>query len=310
MPKQHHLIKRCPECNGIIGQDQAEFDQYCTARVKYCRTETCSHRHPNDGGNGFAKGHEDVPCSECGQPTCSECGRSRKCERYKNDYYQVCQVHGGGSPKARGTGGGQQGFPGQKGPRRKYDKWLRDNSDLADAYEALQNDEILDGYEQEAVLLDALIADAIRTLNEQGPLLETWRAAQDTLKAFDRAVAKNDGAMADFHLNDLRRLLASGASAADSRREIREMIESKSRLVGKNRDYRLKKGYAITVEGQMALMQETVMALMEFVAEERQKAMIEAVRQIVARQKRGGNLPDDESVIFDIEPAALSDGGK
>lgn len=306
MPKgsaKANLI-RCPECNGIMNRLNEDGDDiYCSARIMNCRTEGCVHSARGldaDGHKigGFPAGHPDGTCSNCGLPTCSECGKNRQCERFHLDHYSVCQMHGGGSPKARGTGGGNQTGV---GPKRKYDKWLRDHSDLGDAYEALQADGTLDGYEEEGNLIDILITDGLQTLRENGPLLETWKEAKDTLAAFDRSIAQSNGEMADYYLSHLRRLLDRGAASSDVRREIRDLVRTKAQLVGKERDFRLKKGYAITVEGQLALMEQTMSLVLRFVAVGQREKMIQAVRALVDKNKKAGLLPDEDEVDLDIE---------
>jgi hypothetical protein len=246
----------CPDCGADLR------DNRCHGRVKTCKNRVQHLGDEIEDEHRFPKDTVDGICDHCGGPTCPDCETTRKCARTRVHGFNVCQVHGAASPKARGT---KPGGPIKHG---RYSKKLGGlGRDLLADYETAKASGELFTINREVALMEMLIADALEQLSG-GNRDKLWGEALTCMDNMDFALSRGDKKGAEYHHTRLRQTLIQGASLTDARRQVQSLAQTKTRMVDTERKYRLQHGLTLTVEEHLTQLRAILAVFLSHVKDE------------------------------------------
>ena len=191
-----------------------------------------------------------------------------QCRRWAVDGFEVCQVHGAGSPK-QGRPGGRPILPGGG----RHSKYLPVR--LAARYEESQNDPELLSMRDDIALIETRVADLLKRVdsNEAGLWWGKLRSAYDDLVAAMRR--GNDQAVA-AGLNDLNRFIDGGGSDFAIWGEISSLLDQRNRIVSSERKRLVEMQQMITSQEAFRLVTALLSAVNENVTDRKSRARIQA----------------------------------
>jgi hypothetical protein len=209
----------------------------CKARTKTCRK--CEHRYSKDE-------YELWECPECGEP--------RQCQRPANTGYEVCQVHGGGSPHK----GRFPGNPPKKGKPRRYHL----PTGLIERYETALEDPDLLSLRDDLAVVEARIGTLLENINELVPG-DTWDKLQKEWSDFQDAQALADTEAMKASLHKIGKLITKGHGEWARWREVATTQEHRRKLTETEATRLHKLHQMITVERALAIADHWTAALIE-----------------------------------------------
>src|SRR5574341_1192350 len=140
-------------------------EYYCTANVKTCPIE--------QGGCGYKYKKGDTKWQDGG--VCPQCGRDRRCTRYRVRGATVCQIHGIGS-KNKGRVGGSAG-------RNPDIRLAMMPKEVGKLYVQAQTDPDLRRFDKSLATQEAMVADSLKRM-QSGESGEAWKELGQELPAF------------------------------------------------------------------------------------------------------------------------------
>jgi hypothetical protein len=161
--------------------------------------------------------HGKMPMPQC--TALSKQSRQR-CKRHAAVGRAVCSIHGGKTPAGIASANYKTGRYSKVMPKR-----------LLETYEAARLDPDLLNLSDDISALDARIADVL-TRVETGDAGETWQALKSAWNAFRIAQAAKDGPKTQLALATIGRTIETGAGDWAAWREVLNLIERRSKLVG------------------------------------------------------------------------------
>lgn len=198
--EDEHQARSCPDCGA---------QRYCHAKTTKCRD--CGHRFPER--------EEDLT-------ECPECGEDRRCYRrpvYRWGY-EVCQVHGAGSPA--------KGRPGGKPPKSRPRSYSLPREDLVEYYKKALEDKELLSTRQDIAVSVAFLQDILNS--GFSPPGKHWAKLQRAWGEFQDAQAIPDpaerGAAMVKAVREVGHLIEQGEKSASLLREVRLQQDHLRRL--------------------------------------------------------------------------------
>ena len=169
-----------------------------------------------------------------------------RCRRYAVKGYEVCQVHGGATPR------------GIANPNTKHGRYSKDlPTRLAGKYKEAQADPDLLNLRSEISLVDARTAELIQQV-DTGESGRIWHAVRDTYKELNLAIQTNDSSWMLKCLTTLDSLISAGTRDYAVWREISANIEQRRKLVESERTRLVQMQQMITSERAMLLIAAVV----------------------------------------------------
>jgi len=165
-----------------------------------------------------------------------------RCRRRAVTGYNVCQVHGAGSPK-KGRPGGRPIVHG------RYSKKLPER--LRERYEESLSDSELLSLRHELALCDSRLEDLLGRV-DSGESGATWVHAQKTLYAFLKEFY-SDGEHVGLRLDELKQAIQKGLDDYAAWGEIQALLEQRRKIVESEQKRLVALQQVITVEKAMLL---------------------------------------------------------
>lgn len=239
----------------------------CQARVKTCRE--CEFR--------FTKEHSELW-------DCPECGASRRCQRRAVTGYNVCQVHGAGSPKQDREGGrkAKDGLRSQNIPER-----------LLSTYESISSDDRLLELRRDIELVELRINDLLTRVST-GESGDAWKKIDSAHKQLNKAYKINDEDSIRAVMHDLGEVIKEGKTDYKAWDEIFSAIDRRRKLVETERKFLADAQTMISADKLLNIMIATVRIINTVVQSDRQRQLIQ--KQI-------------ETLVLDYDPSKRKWGG-
>jgi len=215
----------------------------CTARTKNCRA--CGHR--------YVKGDKSHNCPQCGE--------ERRCGRYKVTGMQVCQMHGGGSPK--------KGRPGGRPPKDGSVRRSMLPQRMWSTFDAAMEDRHLLILRTDLAQLETRMEDLVQ-IADTPECGYVWKALETAVNNYQRAVARQEHGVIELELNKVFELVEKGNVHHSAHAEIERLTTQRMKLVESERRRMLETHQMISVERVLGLM-EKVAIVIDGIVDEREK---------------------------------------
>ena len=255
----------------------------CTARTKNCRK--CGHR--------YVKGDKSHNCPQCGE--------ERRCGRYKVTGMDVCQMHGGGSPKK----GRLSGRPPKDGSVRRSMLPQR----MWGAYDDAMEDRHL-------LILRRDLAQTEARMEELLKIAETpecgfvWKSLQTAISNYQRAAARQEKGVIELELNKVFDLVEKGNVHHSAWTEVERLTEQRRKLVESERRRMIEMHQMISVERVLGLM-EKIAIVIDGIVDEREKknAIAYGLKDLLTQGEIiEAEVVEIEKVPVEVEPKVVEHG--
>jgi hypothetical protein len=152
----------------------------------------------------------------------------------------------------------------------------------------LLGDRVLDLVD-EVNLVDALIAQALQTLNNGGG---DWQAAGKAFREMETAGRAQDQTGIAAAADRLRHCLQDGRSSERGREEVGKLLERRRRLVDSERSARIDEGEMIATVAAVRIMQNFMNAVLIYVTDQSDRAAIsDEFSRLVGRRSEAPTRP-------------------
>lgn len=169
-----------------------------------------------------------------------------RCKRMTAPGRNVCNMHGGKTPRGAAL------------PQTTHGRYSQDlPTRLASRFAASQADPDLLNLNTEIAVIDARISDVLRRV-DTGESGQTWRELKDTYTAMVEAQRAKDGAEVARLLNELGALIRHGHSDYAAWADVRTLIDQRRKLVESEGRRRKDMQDMITSEKAMVLVTSLV----------------------------------------------------
>lgn len=220
----------------------------------------------------FPEGHRLAGKQRCKAWSVTQ---GRQCRRTVVPTYNVCDLHGGKTPR------------GVDSPHFKTGKFSKSLPDrLAVNYEqALSNPDIV-SLKEEIALVDAHMLELVEKLRTGGDSTNTWRLLGDTLMRFRSA--KRDDVKAGF-LDQILKLIEQGITESMIWDDIYESIAQRRRLVDTEYKRMVQYGHMLNIEQLMSIIGALLSVIKRYVDRDTYSKISGELRGLVS--KDSGSQP-------------------
>jgi len=227
----------------------------CQARKKTCRK--CGLR--------FTKEHSDMW-------DCPVCGETRRCQRKAVSGFNVCQVHGAGSPK---QGRGLKPLP-RDGLRTDHIP-----KRLLSVYEQMSSDDRLLSLRRDIELVELRINDLLTRVST-GESGDSWKKFKTAHSQLRKAYKMGDDDTVRAVMHDLGEVIKEGSSDYKAWDEIMNALDKRRKLVDAERKFMAEANTTISADKLLNMMIAVVRVINAVVQSERQRNLIQkGIEQLV-----------------------------
>lgn len=188
-----------------------------------------------------------------------------RCKRRAVTGYKVCQVHGAGSPRARGTRGGR--------PPTKYKYSEHLPANLVEKYHVARTDTELLSLHDEIAVLDARLKEKFTSLGKE-PNTQLWGRVADIQKELFTAIRSQDIEGLMQGLIVLQKITDTAQAIPENWAEIYDLFERRRKLVESERRRMLEAEQYIAAEELIVLARSIRTIILEKVTDDKTRKII------------------------------------
>ncbi len=183
----------------------------CHANNKRCNSKDCEYRYKKTDNRWQDGG------------VCPDCGTNRRCRSMATKGYNVCRMHGSGSPNINKPAGRPM-LP--QNVRKKYLP-----TRLKETYELALHDPLLIEFQRDLALQETIITDLLAQIDDTGESGQFYKRLKQTYSQFREAQATADTAMMNTCLDEWGRLLDAGAMDYSAKRQLLNWLEQRRKTI-------------------------------------------------------------------------------